>query len=133
MTVFDPNTLLELVDDEQAQPFALNLARTYQRLLGQRVSRVVAAVGDAPNVDLVDSLDAILSLKVSSAMTGVEDLAVLARSIEVSIRCGDLGRAREEAGPTAPRRHPGRPGPRRVPDLGLRLTARRQPSSDSMR
>ncbi len=97
MTVFDPNTLLDLVDDEEAQPFALDLARTYQRLLGHRVSRVVAAVGDAPEVDLVDSLDAILSLKVSSAMTGVEDLAAMACSIEESIRCGDLGRAREEA------------------------------------
>ncbi len=30
-------------------------------------------------------------------MTGVEDLAAMACSIEESIRCGDLGRAREEA------------------------------------
>lgn len=97
MTVFDPNTLLDLVDDDDAQPFALDLARTYQRMLGQRVSRVVQAVGDAPHVDLVDSLDAVLSLKVSSAMTGVEDLAAMARSIEDSIRCGDIGRAREYA------------------------------------
>jgi len=97
MTVFDPNTLLDLVDDEEGQPFALDLARTYQRLLDQRVSRVVAAVGDAPHVDLVDSLDAVLSLKVSSAMTGVEDLAAMARAIEDSIRCGDIDRAREYA------------------------------------
>ncbi len=96
MAVFDPNTLLDLVDDEDAQPFALHLARTYQRLLGQRVSRVVAAVGRAPHVDLVDSLDAVLSLKVSSAMTGVEDLATMAGTIEESIRSGDIGRAREE-------------------------------------
>jgi hypothetical protein len=97
MTVFDPNTLLDLVDDENPQPFVFDLARTYQRLLGQRVSRVVAAVGAAPHVDVVDSLDAVLSLKVSSAMTGVEDLAAMAGSIEKSIRSGDLARAREEA------------------------------------
>ena len=127
MSVFDPNTLLDLVDDESGHPFALDLARTYQRLLGQRVSRIVTAVGEAPHVDLVDSLDAVLSLKVSSAMTGLEDVAAVARSIEQSIRTGDLGTAQEE---TARLPRVAACADRALSDY---LATAAQPLSDSMR
>lgn len=91
MTVFDPSTLHQLVDDARARSFALDLAGTFRRMLDLRVQRVVSAVVVA---DVDEAMDAILSLKVSSTMTGARELAELATYLEADLRAGDLPAAR---------------------------------------
>ncbi len=94
MTVFDPSTLHRLVDDADGRCFLLDLARTYQRMLTPRVDRLVAGVRHA---DTDDAMDAALSLKVSSTMTGASELAELASFIEADLRRHDLPAARARA------------------------------------
>ncbi|MDO9458427.1 Hpt domain-containing protein [Nocardioides sp.] len=94
MTVFDPSTLHQLVDDAEGRPFLLELAGTYRRMLMPRVERVVTAVVTS---DYDEAMDAVLSLKVSATMTGTRELAELASYIEVDIRSGDLPAARSQA------------------------------------
>ncbi|MEO9325333.1 Hpt domain-containing protein [Nocardioides sp. C4-1] len=94
MTVFDPSTLHQLVDDVHDRPFVLELVATFRRMLAQRVDRVVAAVNGA---DPDEAMDAVLSLKVSSTMTGASELAEAATCIEASLRTYDLPRARSSA------------------------------------
>lgn len=94
MTRFEPSRLVGMVDGPDAEEFAHELVRTYQRLLGQRVSRLVDAVLSS-DVDV--ALDAVLSLKVSSTMVGAIDLAELASFIETDVRGGDLPSARSQA------------------------------------
>ncbi|WP_340538109.1 Hpt domain-containing protein [Nocardioides sp. GXZ039] len=87
MTVFDPRTLHQLADDDRARPFLLGLAETFQRMLGERVSRLVDAVRGA---DVEEAMDAVLSLKVSSTMIGAHELARTATLIEGYLRSDDL-------------------------------------------
>lgn len=94
MSVFDPSTLHQLVDDAHDRPFVLELAGTFRRMLGQRIDRVVAAVSGA---DPDEAMDAVLSLKVSATMTGAAELAEAATCIEASLRTYDLPRARSNA------------------------------------
>lgn len=94
MTVFEPSTLHQLVDDAESRPFVLGLARTYLRLLDRRVTRLSTAVHHG---DVVTAMDAALSLKVSSTMTGAVMLADLAVGIERDLRFGDLRSARSRA------------------------------------
>ncbi|WP_170286200.1 Hpt domain-containing protein [Nocardioides rubriscoriae] len=94
MTAFDPSRLLDLVDDASQRPFVLELARTYRRMLEPRVARVLASVG-AGDVD--EAMDAVLSLKVSSTMTGADELSGLAAHLETDLRRGDLRSAGAQA------------------------------------
>ncbi len=94
MTVFDPSTLHRLVDDTEGRVFALELVSTYRRILDQRVTRLLAAVLAS---DPDEAMDAALSLKVSSTMTGAAELAELASFIEADLRSGDLPSARAQA------------------------------------
>ncbi|WP_345460656.1 hypothetical protein [Nocardioides marinquilinus] len=99
MTVFDATTLQHLVDDDSGSSFVLDLARTYRRMLPTRVSRTVVAV---MTFDAEDALDTVLSLKVSSTMTGALELADLAATIEADLRAGDLRRAHARVDLLAP-------------------------------
>jgi len=96
MTVFDPSTLHQLVDDPTQRPFVLELAGTFRRMLRGRVDRVVGAVL-APEADPEESMDAVLSLKVSATMTGARELAELASYLEADLRHQDLPAARSQA------------------------------------
>lgn len=94
MTVFDPTTLHQLVDDAHERPFVLELAGTFRKMLEHRVRRVVEAVLAS---DPDEAMDAILSLKVSATMTGMRELAELASFIEADLRLLDLPSARSQA------------------------------------
>lgn len=94
MTVFDPSTLHQLVDNAAERPFVLELAATFRRMLQPRVERVVAAVLAS---DADEAMDAVLSLKVSATMTGAGELAELAAYIESDLRSLDLPSARAQA------------------------------------
>ena len=93
MTAFDPSRLYELVDDAHQRPFVLELVGTYRRMLGTRVERVVTAVVTS---DVDDAMDAVLSLKVSSTMTGACELAEIASLLEADLRSDDLPSARTQ-------------------------------------
>lgn len=94
MTVFDPGTLHDLADDAAGRVFVLELAATYRRMLEHRVGRIVDAVVAS---DYDDAMDAVLSLKVSSTMTGARELAELAAFLEADLRTGNLPSARSQA------------------------------------
>ncbi len=94
MTVFDPSTLLQLVDDPRDRPFVHELASTFRRMLPARVGRVVSAVVAS---DVEEAMDAVLSLRVSSTMTGATELAELATFLEADLRHRDLPSARSQA------------------------------------
>ncbi|MFB9313925.1 hypothetical protein [Nocardioides plantarum] len=95
MTVFDPSTLHQLVDDPRQRSFVLELAGTFRRMLQARVERVVTAVL-AFEADPDESMDAVLSLKVSATMTGARELAELASYLEAALRTLDLPAARAQ-------------------------------------
>lgn len=93
MTVFDPSTLHQLVDDPADRPFALGLAATYRKMLPGRVERVMEVLASDPD----EAMDAVLSLRVSSTMTGAGEMGELASSIEADLRGADLSGARAQA------------------------------------
>jgi HPt (histidine-containing phosphotransfer) domain-containing protein len=99
MTVFDPHALSRIASDTDSDVFVLDLVRTYRRLLAARVERVFAGLASG---DVDETMDAVLSLRVSSAMTGAVDLAGLAQRIEDDVRRGDLAHARQEASALLP-------------------------------
>lgn len=124
MTVFDPSTLHRLLDDGSGRTFVLDLAANYRRILPQRVARLVRAVATD---DVDETLEAALSLKVSSAMCGAHELAEAARVIEDDVRRGDGPAARSHASlvPAA--------ADRASMAIEAYLGSSRQPSSASMR
>ena len=120
MTVFDPSTLHRLLDDGSGRTFVLDLAANYRRILPQRVARLVRAVATD---DVDETLEAALSLKVSSAMCGAHELAEAARVIEDDVRRGDVTRGSIARLARPRRRRPGLDGHRGLP---------RQPSPVSL-
>jgi HPt (histidine-containing phosphotransfer) domain-containing protein len=95
----DPIALRRLsraVDDDR---FVRKFAARYRELLPGRVTRISASL-QGHDVDLV--LDAVLSLKVSSATVGAQELAELAGVIEGEVRIFDLPSARTAAASLPP-------------------------------
>lgn len=81
--------VLEDLEEQLGQPdMAWNFARDYASIWGQRYLRLVASV---ERRDRMAALDAVISLKVSSAMVGGLRLAHLAEMLEATVREGDLG------------------------------------------
>jgi hypothetical protein len=66
LPIFDPGKLAELAHQTTADA-AARFGETYQRMLPQRVRRIVRALN---RHDVTDAMDAALSLRISSAMTG---------------------------------------------------------------
>ena len=98
-TVLDRSTLRRLgraVDDDA---FVRKFAARYRELLPGRVTRISTSL-QGHDVDLV--LDAVLSLKVSSATVGTLELAELAGVIEGEVRIFDLSAARTAAASLPP-------------------------------
>ena len=88
--------LSRAVDDDV---FVRKFAARYRELLPGRVARISSSLR-GHDVDLV--LDAVLSLKVSSATVGAQELAELAGVIEGEVRIFDLPPARTAAASLPP-------------------------------
>ena len=87
----DPAALQELGAQLDNPVVARDFARDYARMWDRRYRSLAAALDRG---DQAGSLDAVLSLKISSAMVGGIRLARLAGEVEDAIRCGDMERAR---------------------------------------
>ncbi|WP_458781438.1 Hpt domain-containing protein [Arthrobacter sp. D3-16] len=84
----DAAVLEELEDELAGSGLAQRFARDYAAMWDQRCERLAAAVD---RQDSESALDAVISLKISSAMVGGMRLAKLAELLEVLIRRGDFG------------------------------------------
>ena len=92
--VFDAAAVADLTGDPGDAAFATAFVARFRDLLPERVRRIVAALaGDDPD----ETLDAVLSLKVSAATVGAGELRDLAARIEEHLRAGEPGPARAES------------------------------------
>jgi hypothetical protein len=87
LPLLDPAVLRDLQEQLGGPAIAISFARDYAGLWGQRQKSLVAAVERG---DRERSLDAVISLKVSSAMVGGVRMAWIAASLEAFIRGGDF-------------------------------------------
>ncbi|WP_323794477.1 Hpt domain-containing protein [Nocardioides sp.] len=92
MTVFDVSALRRLEGDTQSPEFVHSLVGTYRRMLDDRVTRILEALEQA---DSDRALDAAHSLRVSSIMTGLVEIADVATGVADALRAADLGSARK--------------------------------------
>jgi HPt (histidine-containing phosphotransfer) domain-containing protein len=88
LPLVDAAVLEELEDELAGSGLAQRFARDYTAMWEQRYSRLAAAVD---NQDMDSALDAVISLKITSAMVGGLRLAKLAELLEAVIRLGDFG------------------------------------------
>src|SRR6478609_3866224 len=86
----DPAALQDLGAQLDTPAVAKGFARDYTRMWDQRYRSLASALERG---DLAGSMDAVLSLKTSSAMVGGLRLAQLAGELENALRAGDIGRA----------------------------------------
>ena len=87
----EPEILAELEADLEGPELARGFARDYATLWDQRFSRLAAAVKAQ---DHPAALDAVISLRITSAMVGGIRLSLLARALEDAIRVRDFIQAR---------------------------------------
>ncbi len=83
----EPDILAELEEELDGPELALGFARDYASLWDQRFSRLAAAVHTK---DRPVALDAVISLRIASAMVGGIRLSVLAQALEDAIRGSDF-------------------------------------------
>jgi HPt (histidine-containing phosphotransfer) domain-containing protein len=84
----DTGVLAELEEELDGSELALRFARDYAAMWDQRCAKLAAA---AQNQDMAGALDAVISLKITSAMVGGLRLARLAELLEGVIRQGNFG------------------------------------------
>ncbi len=82
----EPEILAELEADLEGPELARGFARDYATLWDQRFSRLAAAVEAE---DHPAALDAVISLRITSAMVGGIRLSLLAQALEEAIRLRD--------------------------------------------
>lgn len=87
LPLVDPVVLEDLEEQLDSPDIAQNFARDYARMWDQRRRSLAAALD---RQDREAALDAVISLKISSAMVGGVRLARLAEELEDIIRRGDL-------------------------------------------
>jgi HPt (histidine-containing phosphotransfer) domain-containing protein len=87
----DPSALEELGSQLDSPAVAKGFARDYTNMWDQRYQSLASSL-DSGDQDA--AMDAVLSLKTSSAMVGGVRLAQLARALEDAIRVRDADRAR---------------------------------------
>ncbi|MDQ0677549.1 HPt (histidine-containing phosphotransfer) domain-containing protein [Arthrobacter pascens] len=92
LPLVDASILEDLEDQLNGSELAVRFARDYAAMWDQRCARLAAAV---QSEDGAAALDAIISLKITSAMVGGVRLARLAEILEKVIRQGDFGRGQE--------------------------------------
>ncbi|WP_406637089.1 Hpt domain-containing protein [Pseudarthrobacter quantipunctorum] len=88
LPLVDATVLDELEDELVGSGLAQRFARDYAAMWDQRYARLAAAVDQQ---DSDSALDAVISLKITSAMVGGLRLAKLAELLESVIRLGDFG------------------------------------------
>ena len=88
LPLVDAGILEDLEDQLNGSELAVRFARDYAAMWDQRYTRLAAAV---QSEDRAAALDAIISLKITSAMVGGVRLARLAEILEKLIRQGDFG------------------------------------------
>ena len=88
LPLVDSGILEDLEDELNGSELAVRFARDYAAMWDQRYSRLALAV---QNQDRASALDAIISLRITSAMVGGLRLARLAELLEAVIRQGDFG------------------------------------------
>lgn len=88
LPLVDPGVLEDLEEQLNGSELAVRFARDYTTMWDQRYSRLATAV---QSEDRASALDAIISLKITSAMVGGARLARLAEMVEKLIRKGDFG------------------------------------------
>ena len=86
----DPAALQDLGAQLDSPAVAKGFARDYAKMWDQRYRALASAL---ERRDLAASMDAVLSLKTSSAMVGGLRLAQLAGELENALRAGDMGHA----------------------------------------
>ena len=86
----DPTALQDLGAQLDSPAVAKGFARDYTRMWDQRYRTLASALERG---DLAGSMDAVLSLKTSSAMVGGLRLAQLAGQLENALRAGDMAHA----------------------------------------
>ena len=91
LPLVDAAVLEELEDELAGSGLAQRFARDYAAMWDQRYARLAAAVDGQ---DRASALDAVISLKITSAMVGGLRLAKLAELLESVIRLGDFGQGR---------------------------------------
>jgi len=96
----DPAALQDLGAQLDSPSVAKGFARDYTRMWDQRYRSLASALKRG---DHAGSMDAVLSLKTSSAMVGGLRLAQLAGELEDAIRAGDMDRALSLLGDVAER------------------------------
>ncbi len=84
--VFDPGTLFTLGEELESQQVATSVARTYLRLLADRVGRVEAALTTG---DVDGALEVLLSLRVTSGTVGARRLAARTTLVIDALDRGD--------------------------------------------
>ena len=89
LPLVDAAVLEELEDELAGSGLARRFARDYAAMWDERYTRLAAAV---ENQDRASALDAVISLKITSAMVGGLRLAKLAELLEAVIRRGDFRR-----------------------------------------
>jgi hypothetical protein len=99
-TLVDPAALQELGVQLDSPAVAKGFARDYARMWDRRYDSLASAIG---RHDKAAALDAVLSLKTSSAMVGGVHLAQLAGELEAAVRSGDMGQAQSFLGALAER------------------------------
>ncbi|SDP37488.1 hypothetical protein SAMN04487914_10998 [Arthrobacter sp. ok909] len=90
-SLVDPSALQELGSQLESPAVAKGFARDYARMWDQRYQCLAKSI-DSGNESA--ALDAVLSLKTSSAMVGGVRLTELARELEDAIRVRDMDLAR---------------------------------------
>lgn len=91
LPLVDSGILQDLEEQLNGAELALRFASDYAAMWDQRYTRLAAAV---ENQDRDSALDAIISLRITSAMVGGLRLARLAEVLESVIRQGDFGQGR---------------------------------------
>jgi hypothetical protein len=89
LPLLDAAVLEDLEEQLNGSELAVRFARDYAAMWDQRYARLAAAV---ENQDRASALDAIISLRITSAMVGGVRLARMAEILESVIRQGDFGR-----------------------------------------
>jgi HPt (histidine-containing phosphotransfer) domain-containing protein len=89
LPLLDAAVLEDLEEQLNGSELAVRFARDYAAMWDQRYARLAAAV---ENQDRASALDAIISLRITSAMVGGVRLARIAEILESVIRQGDFGK-----------------------------------------
>jgi hypothetical protein len=99
-TLVDPAALQELGVQLDSPAVAKGFARDYARMWDRRYDSLASAIG---RHDQAAAINAVLSLKTSSAMVGGVHLAQLAGELEAAVRSGDMAQAQSFLGALAER------------------------------